>query len=80
MVWRSATRHTIEAVGRKATYTLHRAPGAFTGCVLTATGHDSLPLLALPPYGKHFERPSTAKDYAEGIERGQSTEPLGGVG
>lgn len=78
--WSPSGTHTVEAFGHKAHYTLRRAPGAFTGCVLTAEGHDGLPMLILPPYGKHFDRPADAKQYAERIEWTKTLEPQGGAG
>lgn len=79
MNWETVGPQRMEALGTKAVYTLRSATG-FVGCVLTAVGWDGLPLLALPPFGKHFARPNEAKDYAERLERVKTVEPLGGVG
>jgi hypothetical protein len=70
---------TVESFGCRGHYTIHRALG-FSGCVLRGVGHDGLPMLALPPYGRHFDRVDSAKDYALKLERVRATEPLGGVG
>lgn len=70
---------SVEAFGAKGHYTIHRAPG-FSGCVLTANGHDDLPMLAIPPFGKSFDTLQRAKDYAERIEWVKTPEPQGGAG
>ena len=66
--------HNLEAVGSKGWYLIRRAPG-FSGCVLQATGHDSLPMLAVDPYGKSFRSTQLAKDYADRLDAVRVTEP-----
>lgn len=69
----------VEAFGTKGCYVIKRAPG-FSGCILTAVGHDELPMLALPPYGRSFGAMQHAKDYAARLDRVSVPEPQGGVG
>lgn len=57
----------VEALGRQGTYTVRWV--GMTGYTLTGVGHDSLPMLALPPFGKLFDHLHHAKDYATALER-----------
>jgi hypothetical protein len=76
MTW-TQNGHDVESFGAKGHYVIKRSPG-FSGCVLTALGHDGLPLLTLPPYGKSFDNVQKAKDYAERIEWVRTVEPVVG--
>lgn len=69
--------HNLEAVGRKGIYLIRRAPG-FSGCVLQATGHDQLPMLAIDAYGKSFRSTPLAQDFAERLDAVKAAEPLCG--
>lgn len=51
------------AVGAKGVYTIDPRN------VLTAIGHDSLPMLALPPDGRQFVSRQHALDTAEALDR-----------
>lgn len=57
----------ITAHGNRGAYTI-RSVGSL-GYTLTGLGHDDLPMMQLPPYGRLFETLDAAKDYASGLER-----------
>lgn len=67
------TRGCITAAGGKGVYMIRWQTR--TGYILTGMGHDDIPMLALPPYGRRFETLDRAKDYAERIERVGTVEP-----
>ena len=77
LVW-TQNGHDLETFGGRGHYLIKRQPG-FTGCILQATGHDALPMLALPAYGKPFTTTHSAKEYAQKLDRVRALEPqLGG--
>ncbi|MFA5712008.1 hypothetical protein [Mycolicibacterium sp.] len=55
-----------QAVGLRGEYVVRRVPDSF---VLTGYGHDTLPLLDLPPAGRKFVRLDDAKQFANQLER-----------
>lgn len=63
----------ITADGMKGTYQIRWV--GMVGYTLTGRGHDDLPMLALPPYGRLFEHLDHAKDYAAALERVKAYEP-----
>lgn len=65
----------ILANGLKGTYQIRWNGGLFS---LTGRGHDDLPMLALPPYGRLFEQLDHAKDHAAALERVRVCEPQAG--
>lgn len=69
--------HDLESFGARGHYVIKRSPG-FSGCVLKATGHDALPMLALPPFGKSFATLLAAKNYAQRLDRVRQLEPQAG--
>lgn len=74
LVWSSHAHMTgVEtAVGLRGEYVLQRFAGAY---VLTATGHDTLPLLDLDPSGRQFTRVDDAKYFANRLDRVRAREP-----
>lgn len=73
LTWTRTTRG-LEAVGRRGWYTIRRHRHMHA-CLLTAVGHDELPMLILPADGRHFATVADAKDYANQIERVRAVEP-----
>ena len=74
--WSPPEDHTggcIVAAGGKGWYTIRWQTRS--GYMLTGTGHDDLPMLVLPPYGRQFDTLDKAKDFAAAIERVKATEP-----
>jgi hypothetical protein len=55
----------VTAVGYRGIYTT-RPHGSH--CVLCGVGHDGLPMLALPPFGRAFTYPAQAREYAEKLD------------
>lgn len=74
LTWTQPNQHgQIEAAGGKGTYTITWVGSL--GYTLTGVGHDGLPMLVLPPYGRLLETLDKARDLAEAIERVKAVEP-----
>lgn len=67
---------SITAAGLKGTYTVRWV--GMQGYSLTGVGHDTLPMLALPPYGRMFGHLDHAKDHAAALERVKACEAQAG--
>lgn len=63
---------TETATGLRGQYALQH----FAGCyILTAIGHDTLPLLDLPVDGQKFTRIDDAKHFANRLDKVKTREP-----
>ena len=64
----------LVAVGTRATYTIQTL-GPLTRYILQGIGHDSLPLLDLPPFGAQFTELFEAQKAAAAIDKRPNFEP-----
>lgn len=60
------------AYGLRGRYCINWLAGRY---VLTATGHDDLPMLALNPWGRQFTDIDDAKVFAERVDTTKTVEP-----